>query len=215
MSEVQQLPRLNELAPDFEANTTQGKIKLSDFHGKWVVLFSHPADFTPVCSTEFGSFASKAEEFAKRNVQLIGLSVDGVQAHLAWIRDIEDVFLHKVTFPVIADLDMKVSSLYGMIHPGASSTAAVRSVFIMDDKGIMRAMIYYPMNAGRNISEIIRVIDALQTADQYGVSTPADWTPGGEVVVAPPAQQGAIKTQEEEEAQGYDYKRWYLRFKNL
>ncbi|KUO97237.1 peroxiredoxin [Ferroacidibacillus organovorans] len=215
MSEVQQLPRLNELAPDFEANTTQGKLKLSDFHGKWVVLFSHPADFTPVCSTEFGSFASKAEEFAKRNVQLIGLSVDGVQAHLAWIRDIEEVFLHKVTFPVIADLDMKVSSLYGMIHPGASSTAAVRSVFIMDDKGIMRAMIYYPMNAGRNISEIIRVIDALQTADQYGVSTPADWTPGQEVVVAPPAQQGAIKTQEEEEAQGYEYKRWYLRFKNL
>lgn len=209
------LPRLNEPAPDFEANTTLGKIKLGDYKGKWVVLFSHPADFTPVCTTEFGSFASRTDEFVARNVQLIGLSVDGVQAHLAWIQDIEEIFGHKVDFPVIADLDMKVSSQYGMIHPGASTTAAVRAVFVIDDKGILRAMIYYPMNAGRNIPEILRLVDALQTSDQHGVSTPADWMPGDGVVVAPPAQQGAMQSKEQEEAQGYEYKRWYLRFKKL
>ncbi|KPV40778.1 peroxiredoxin [Alicyclobacillus ferrooxydans] len=209
------LARLNEPAPEFEALTTQGKLKLGDFRGKWVVLFSHPADFTPVCSTEFGSFASRAEEFEARNVQLIGLSVDGVQAHLAWIRDIENVFGHKVTFPVIADLDMKVSTAYGMIHPGASTTAAVRAVFVIDDKGIMRAMIYYPMNVGRNISEILRVVDALQTSDKHGVSTPADWTPGENVVVAPPAIADAVETPEQAKEKGYEYKTWYLRTKSL
>lgn len=209
------VPRLNEPAPDFEANTTQGKIKLSDYQGKWVVLFSHPADFTPVCSTEFGAFAARAEQFEARNVQLIGLSVDGVQAHLSWINDIEDVFGHKVTFPVIADLDTKVSILYGMIHPGASTTAAVRTVFIIDDKRTLRAMIYYPMNVGRNMDEILRVIDALQTSDKHGVSTPADWQPGNPVVVAPPATAAAIESKDEAAEKGHDYKRWYLRFKNL
>jgi len=212
---VHTLPRLNEPAPEFEANSTHGRIKLSDFLGKWVVLFSHPADFTPVCSTEFGGFATRVEEFTQRSVQLIGLSVDGVQSHLAWIRDIEDMFQTKVTFPVIADLDTKVSALYGMIHPGASTTAAVRAVFIIDDKAVLRAMIYYPMNAGRNISEIIRIIDALQTSDKYGVSTPADWNPGDPVVVAPPANAAAIETKEEAEAKGYTYKRWYLRTKSV
>lgn len=213
--EARTLPRLLEPAPDFEAVTTQGKIKLSDFRGKWVVLFSHPADFTPVCSTEFGGFAQRAKEFEQRGVQLIGLSVDGVQAHLAWMRDIEEVFHTKVTFPVIADLDMKVSRLYGMIHPGASGTAAVRSVFFIDDKGVLRAMIYYPMNVGRFIPEILRVVDALQTSDKHGVSTPADWTPGDAVVVPPPAQASAIVPKEEEEQKGYDYKKWYLRMKKL
>lgn len=209
------LARLNEPAPVFEAITTHGKIKLTDFLGKWVVLFSHPADFTPVCSTEFGSFASRQAEFTDRNVQLIGLSVDGVQAHLAWIHDIESVFGQKISFPVIADLDMKVSSMYGMIQPGASTTSAVRAVFIIDDKGILRAMVYYPMNVGRNISEILRVVDALQTSDKHGVSTPADWTPGQPVVVAPPATASALETKEEAEAKGYDYKRWYLRTKTI
>ena len=209
------LARLNEPAPEFEAVTTQGKLKLGDFRGKWVVLFSHPADFTPVCSTEFGSFASHSAEFEARNVQLIGLSVDGVQAHLAWIRDIENVFGYKVTFPVIADLDMKVSTAYGMIHPGASTTAAVRAVFVIDDKGMMRAMIYYPMNVGRNINEIVRVVDALQTSDAHGVSTPADWTPGENVVVAPPAVASALETPEEAKEKGYEYKTWYLRTKPL
>ncbi|MDP9728018.1 peroxiredoxin [Alicyclobacillus tolerans] len=216
MSDTQvTLPKLNEPAPDFEAVTTQGKLKLSDFRGKYVVLFSHPADFTPVCSTEFGSFASRQEEFTARNVQLIGLSVDGVQAHLAWINDIERIFGQKINFPVIADLDMKVSSLYGMIHPGASSTAAVRAVFVIDDKGVLRAMIYYPMSVGRNISEILRVVDALQTNDKHGVSTPADWTPGAPVVVAPPATASAIESQQEAEAKGLEYKSWYLRTKKL
>ncbi|MBX5436221.1 MAG: peroxiredoxin [Alicyclobacillaceae bacterium] len=213
--QVQTLPRLNEPAPEFEANSTHGRIKLSDFRGKWVVLFSHPADFTPVCSTEFGAFAARAQEFADRNVQLIGLSVDSVQAHLAWVRDLEEVFGTKIPFPVIADLDMKVSTLYGMIHPGASTTATVRTVFFIDDKGILRAMIYYPMNVGRNMSEIVRVVDALQTADKHGVSCPVDWTPGQPVVVAPPATKDAIESKEEAEKKGYTYKRWYLRLKNL
>jgi len=209
------LARLNELAPEFEATTTHGLLKLNDFRGKWVVLFSHPADFTPVCSTEFGSFAAHASEFEARNVQLIGLSVDSVQAHLAWTRDIEQVFGTKVTFPVIADLDMKVSSAYGMIHPGANTTQAVRSVFFIDDKGVLRAMIYYPMNVGRNIMEILRVVDALQTADKNGVSTPADWTPGDPVVVPAPATANAFETPEEAAAKGLEYKTWYLRTKNL
>ena len=209
------LARLNEPAPDFDAVSTHGRIKLADFQGKWVVLFSHPADFTPVCSTEFGGFASRSKEFEARNTQLIGLSVDGVQAHLAWTSDIERIFGYKVTFPVIADLDMKVSNAYGMIHPGANSTVTVRTVFIIDDKGILRAMVYYPMNVGRNIDEILRVVDALQTADKHGVSTPADWKPGEPVVVAPPATASAIESKEDAENQGLEYKSWYLRMKQL
>jgi peroxiredoxin (alkyl hydroperoxide reductase subunit C) len=209
------LVHLLEPAPDFEATTTRGRLRLSDLRGKWVVLFSHPADFTPVCSTEFGSFARHAAEFEKRQVQLVGLSVDGVQAHLAWIHDIEEVFGISVTFPVIADLDMKVSTLYGMIHPGASTTSAVRAVFVIDDKGILRAMIYYPMSVGRSIPEILRVIDALQTGDEHGVSTPADWVPGDPVVVPPPATQDAQESKDEANQRGYDYKRWYLRLKQV
>ena len=215
MSEVNTLPRLNEPAPDFEANTTHGKIKLSDLRGKWVVLFSHPADFTPVCSTEFGAFARRYEEFEKRNVQLIGLSIDSVQSHLAWVHDLEKAFGVKIPFPVIADLDMKVANLYGMIHPAANNTSTVRTVFFIDDKGILRAMIYYPMNVGRNISEILRVIDALQTADRNGVSCPADWQPGDPVVVPAPATLDAIETEEEAAAKGFEYKTWYLRMKKV
>ncbi|MCL6638007.1 MAG: peroxiredoxin [Alicyclobacillus sp.] len=209
------LPRLNEPAPEFEAVTTQGKIKLSDFRGKWVVLFSHPADFTPVCSTEFGAFARRASEFEQRNAQLIGLSVDSVQSHIAWVHDLERVFDVKVPFPVIADLDMKVAHLYGMIHPGANSTATVRTVFFIDDKGVLRAMIYYPMNVGRSISEILRVLDALQVADKNGVSCPADWNPGDPVVVPAPATASALETPEEAAAKGLEYKTWYLRTKKL
>ncbi|UOF92320.1 peroxiredoxin [Fodinisporobacter ferrooxydans] len=209
------LPRLNEPAPEFEAVTTQGPIKLSDFKGKWVVLFSHPADFTPVCTTEFGGFATQATEFEKRNVQLIGLSVDSVHAHLAWIRDIERIFDTNVTFPVIADLDTKISNLYGMIHPGASTTAAVRAVFVIDDTGVLRAMIYYPMSAGRNIPEILRVIDSLQTTDANKVSTPANWQPGEPVIVPAPSTPSAFETEEEATEKGLDYRSWYLRFKKL
>ena len=209
------LPRLNEPAPDFEALTTQGRIKLSDYKGKWVVLFSHPADFTPVCTTEFQSFAVRANEFEKRNVQLIGLSIDSVHSHLAWLQEIERVFGIKVPFPVIADLDMKVATLYGMIHPKAATTAAVRAVFVIDDKGVLRAMLYYPLSAGRNISEILRLIDSLQTTDKYGTSTPANWNPGDPVVVPAPTEADQLESEQQSEAKGYDYKTWYLRLKKL
>jgi peroxiredoxin 2/4 len=191
MSEYPSLPRLNEPAPDFSATSTHGPIKLSDYKDKWVVLFSHPADFTPVCSTEFAEFARHQEDFKKRNTQLIGVSIDSVYAHIAWIRSIEELLGVKVTFPVIADLDMKVAQAFGMIHPGASSTATVRCVFIIDPKQVMRAMVYYPLTTGRNIDEIIRVIDALQFNTEKGLATPANWRPGDKVIVpAPLTQEG-------------------------
>jgi peroxiredoxin 2/4 len=192
------LPRLNEPAPDFKAVSTQGEISLSQFKGKWVVLFSHPADFTPVCTTEFVEFARRYEEFEKRNVQLIGLSIDSVYAHIAWVRNIEENFGVKIRFPVIADLDMKVALSYGMIHPGAASTATVRCVFIIDDKGVVRAMVYYPLTNGRNIDEIVRVVDALQTHEEHKVATPANWRPGEKVIIpAPLTQEGAEKRVQE------------------
>ncbi len=192
-TEVRSLPRLNEPAPDFEAVSTHGPVKLSDLRGKWVVLFSHPADFTPVCSTEFMAFAQNYAEFEKRNAVLLGISVDSVYSHIAWTRNIEEKSGIKIPFPVIADLDMKVSQTFGMIHPGESNTATVRTVFFIDDKGIVRAMIYYPMSCGRNVDEILRVLDALQTADKAGVATPANWRPGDPVVVPAPVTKEAAE----------------------
>src|ERR687894_2481348 len=181
------LPRINEPAPDFEAKSTQGMLKLSDYKGSWIVLFSHPADFTPVCSTEFIEFARRSEEFKKRGVKLVGLSVDSVPAHIAWIRSIESHFPDvKIDFPVIADLDTKVAQKYGLIHPAASETATVRAVFIIDPQQKVRALIYYPMSLGRNIDEVLRALDALQTADQNACATPANWQKGDKVVVPPP-----------------------------
>jgi peroxiredoxin 2/4 len=212
-AERRSLPRLNEPAPEFEATTTQGPLKLSDLRGKWVVLFSHPSDFTPVCSTEFMAFARSYDEFTKRNAQLVGISVDSVYSHIAWIRNIEEKGGVKIPFPVVADLDMKVAQQFGMIHPGEGATATVRTVFFIDDKGIVRAMIYYPMSCGRNIDEIIRVLDALQTADKNGVATPANWRPGEDVVVpAPATQEGAEKRVGE---QGLKQVDWYLSTKPL
>ncbi|MGB9682687.1 MAG: peroxiredoxin [bacterium] len=206
------LPRLNELAPEFEAITTHGKLKLSDFRGKWVILFSHPADFTPVCTTEFVAFSKAYEEFVKRNTQLIGLSIDSIYSHLAWTQNIEKNFGVKVPFPIIADLDMKVATLYGMVHPQASSTQAVRAVFFIDEKGILRAMVYYPLTNGRNIQEIIRLLDALQTSDKYGVATPANWIPGEKVIVSPPVTQESVEKRIKE---GYECIDWYLCFKSI
>ena len=182
------IPRINEQAPDFQAKSTQGVIRLSDYtsRSKWVLLFSHPADFTPVCTTEFVEFARNFPEFEKRNVQLIGVSVDSVPAHIAWLRNIEQNFNVKVDFPVIADLDQKVAGLYGLVHETVSDTAAVRAVFFIDPKQNVRALLYYPQSLGRSIAEIVRVFDALQTADANGVSTPANWVPGKPVVVPPP-----------------------------
>jgi peroxiredoxin (alkyl hydroperoxide reductase subunit C) len=206
------LPRLNEPAPDFKAVSTQGEITLSQFKGKWVVLFSHPADFTPVCTTEFVEFAKRYDEFTAKNVQLIGLSIDSIYAHIAWIRNIEQNFGVSVKFPVIADLDTKVAVAYGMIHPGAASTATVRCVFVIDDKGVVRAMIYYPLTNGRNIDEIVRLVDALQTHEAHKVATPANWRPGDKVIVpAPLTQEGAEKRVQEP----LEVTDWYFSKKQL
>ena len=205
-------PVLGEPAPDFEAETTQGPITLSGLKGKWVVLFSHPADFTPVCTTEFIAFAAIHNELAGLNVKLIGLSVDSVSAHLAWVHNIKEKMGVTIPFPVIADLNMKVAKKYGMIHPAMNSTAAVRSVFFIDDKGILRAMIYYPQSNGRFLPEIIRLVKALQTTDKYKVSTPANWQPGDKVVV--PAPKTAAE-MEKRLTEGYECKDWYLCFKNV
>ncbi|MDD1673898.1 MAG: peroxiredoxin, partial [Methanomicrobiales archaeon] len=184
---TQRLPIIGDLAPNFEAVTTHGKIKLSDYRSKkWVVLFSHPADFTPVCTTEFIAFSSAHDEFVKLNVQLLGLSIDSVHSHLAWVNNIKEKMGVKIPFPVIADLEMQVAKKYGMIHPGSSGTATVRAVFFIDDKGVLRAMVYYPLTNGRFIPEIIRLVKALQTTDKYGVATPANWQPGEKVVVPAP-----------------------------
>ncbi|HLH81353.1 MAG TPA: peroxiredoxin [Chthonomonas sp.] len=208
------LPRLNEPAPDFTAESTQGPITLSSFRGKWVVLFSHPADFTPVCTTELVEFARRYEEFKAINTQLIGLSIDSVYAHLAWIRNMEENFGVKIPYPMIADLNTNVAQLYGMIHPGASSTATVRAVFVIDDKGILRAMIYYPLTTGRNVDEILRLVKALQTTDANKVSTPVNWQPGDEVIVpAPTTLEGVEKRLSHEE--GVEVKDWYFAKKKI
>jgi peroxiredoxin 2/4 len=206
------LPRINEPAPDFEAKSTNGPIKLSDYQGKWVVLFSHPADFTPVCTTEFVEFARRSDDFRQRDAELIGLSVDSVPAHIAWIRNINQNFGVNVDFPVIADLDTKVAQKYGLIHPGASETATVRAVFVIDPKGIVRALIYYPMSLGRNIDEVLRVVDALQTADANACSTPANWQPGDQVVVPPPQ---TLADAEKRVNSDYDVTDWYFAKRNL
>ncbi len=185
--DVQPRLELNGPAPDFEANSTHGPIKLSQWaDGKWVILFSHPADFTPVCTTEFIAFAKLNDEFEKRGVKLLGNSIDSNFSHIAWVRNIEEKFGVKIPFPIIADLDQKVAGLYGMVHKAVSQTAAVRSVFFIDPKMVIRAMIHYPLNVGRNFDEILRVVDALQTADTHGIACPADWRPGDAVIVPPP-----------------------------
>jgi peroxiredoxin (alkyl hydroperoxide reductase subunit C) len=174
--------------------------------------FFHPADFTPVCTTEFVAFAKIHEELVKRNVKLIGLSIDSVYSHIAWVRKIKEKLGVEIPFPVIADLDMKVSHLFGMVHPEMSSTSAVRTVFFIDPEMKLRAMIYYPLNVGRNMDEILRVIDALQTSEKYNVALPANWKPGDAVIVPPP------KTQEEAEErlqEGYECVDWFLCKKKL
>ncbi len=188
------LPRLNEKAPDFTAPTTQGTKSLSDFKGKWLVLFSHPADFTPVCTTEFIAFAKAAPDFAELNTELLGLSIDSTHSHIAWERNIKEKFGVEIPFPIIADLKMDVAKAYGMIHPQAADTSAVRATFIIDPDSNLRAMVYYPMSNGRSIPEFLRLVKALQTSDEHGIATPESWQPGDKVIV-PPA-----KTAQEAEA---------------
>lgn len=207
------MPRIGEVAPDFEAVTTQGIMKLSDYRDKkWVVLFSHPADFTPVCTTEFMALAEADTEFQTLNAQLVGLSIDSIHSHLAWVRNIKEKMGVTIPFPVIADLDMKVASLFGMVHPDQSTTAAVRAVFYIDPSMVIRGILYYPLSNGRYIPELVRLLKAFQTSDRYSVATPANWQPGDKVVVPPPktVEQAEIRDRE-----GYECKDWYLCFKEI
>jgi peroxiredoxin 2/4 len=203
---------LGMIAPDFEATTTHGKIKLSDYKGKWVILFSHPGDFTPVCTTEFIAFARKSDEFRKRNVELLGLSVDSLPSHIAWVRDIEASFGVRIPFPIIADLDTTVSRLYGMIHPHISHISPVRSLFIIDPNRVVRMIFFYPAGVGRNLEEVLRIVDGLQLVAKEKIATPADWKPGDPVLVAPPHTQPGAEDRLKE---GYDCKTWYLCYKKL
>jgi peroxiredoxin (alkyl hydroperoxide reductase subunit C) len=206
------MPRINEPAPAFEARTTHGVRKLEDYRGKWLVLFSHPADFTPVCTTEFIAFASRHADFQALNTELLGLSIDSYYSHVAWVRNIREKFGVEIPFPIIEDLSMKVARAYGMIHPGAADTSAVRATFIIDPEGILRAMVYYPMTNGRSIDEFVRLVAALQTSDANKVATPEAWQPGDRVIVPPPADMDAAEARMNEE---YECTDWYFCKKTL
>ena len=194
------MPRIGEKAPEFKAITTQGEINFpADYKGSWVILFSHPADFTPVCTSEFMTFATMEKDFNKAHCKLVGLSVDGLYSHIAWLRTIKEKIEYKgmknveVTFPLIEDITMEVAKKYGMMMPGESNTKAVRAVFVIDPKGIVRTVLYYPLSLGRNFDELYRIVIALQTADAFNVATPADWRPGDEVIVPTAGSCGVAK----------------------
>ncbi len=202
--------RLGDTAPDFEQDSSTGKIKFHQWAGdSWIVLFSHPADFTPICTTELGLTAKLKPEFDKRNVKALALSVDSAESHLGWIKDIEDTQKTAVGFPIIADKDHKVSELYDMIHPGQSETVTVRSVFIIDPKKKVRLILTYPLNVGRNFNEILRAIDALQLVDNYSVATPGNWRDGDDVVIPTSIQDEAVLKQKF--PKGFTAARPYLR----
>lgn len=213
------MPLIGDVAPNFKAVTTQGPINFpADYEGKWVILFSHPADFTPVCTTEFMTFASMMGEFKELNTELVGLSVDSLYAHIAWLRKIHELeWKHfkniEVTFPLIEDIRMDVARKYGMIQPNQSNTQAVRAVFVIDPKGVIRTILYYPLSTGRNFDEIKRIIQALQKADQDGVATPADWRPGQDVIIPPAGSCGTAKDRMEEKSVDKYCLDWFLCFK--
>lgn len=215
------MPRIGDPAPEFKAVTTQGEINFpSDYKGSWAILFSHPADFTPVCTSEFMTFASLESKFEQANCKLVGLSVDGLYSHIAWLRTIKEKIEYKgmkdveVKFPLIEDITMDVAKKYGMMMPGESSTKAVRAVFFVDPKGIIRAIIYYPLSLGRNFDELYRALIAMQTADAFSIATPADWRPGDDVIVPPAGSCGVAKDRMEnkEEMKCYD---WFFCTKKL
>ncbi|MFZ5392409.1 MAG: peroxiredoxin [Patescibacteria group bacterium] len=215
------MPRIGDKAPEFKAITTQGEIDFpKQYEGSWVILFSHPADFTPVCTSEFMTFASLEEKFAKANCELVGLSVDGLYSHIAWLRTIKEKIEYKgmkdveVKFPLIEDITMEVAKKYGMIQPGESSTKAVRAVFFIDPNGVIRAIIYYPLSLGRNFEELYRALIAMQVADKYGVALPADWQPGDDVIVPPAGSCGVAKDRMDgkEEMKCHD---WFFCTKNI
>lgn len=211
------MPRIGEPAPAFTATTTQGDISFpGDYAGRWVIFFSHPADFTPVCTSEFMTFASLQDEFAALNTALVGLSVDGLFSHIAWLRTIKEKITFRdlsnveVTFPLIEDVSMSIAQQYGMIMPGEDSTKAVRAVFVIDPTGTIRAIIYYPLSLGRNFDELRRVIVALQTADALAVATPADWRPGEPVIVPPPGSCGGAKDRMAGADEGVSCVDWFF-----
>ena len=216
---VNKMPLIGDMAPSFKAVTTQGKIDFpKDYEGKWVILFSHPADFTPVCTTEFMTFASMANEFKELNTELVGLSVDSLYAHIAWLRKIQEIEWNgkkniEVKFPLIEDIRMEVANKYGMIQPGQSNTQAVRAVFVIDPKGIIRTMLYYPLTTGRNFDEIKRIILALQKADNDQVATPADWRPGDDVIIPTAGSCGTAKERMDNQSSEQYCLDWFMCFK--
>ena len=211
------LPLIGEKAPSFKAETTQGPIAFpDDYKGKWVVFFSHPADFTPVCTTEFMTFATMQPEFERLNCKLLGLSIDSTYSHIAWLRTIKERIAYKgmknveVTFPVISDLTMEVAKAFGMLQPGASATQAVRAVFVIDPQAVVRAILYYPLSNGRNMDEIKRLLVAMQTSDKHKVATPANWQPGEDVIVPPPGSCGTAKERVEKPAADTKVLDWFM-----
>lgn len=219
---VTSMPRIGDQAPAFKAVTTQGDINFpADYTGKWVILFSHPADFTPVCTSEFMTFASMQKDFEALNCQLVGLSVDGLYSHIAWLRTIKEKIEYKgmknveVTFPLIEDITMEVANKYGMLQPGESNTKAVRAVFFIDPKGLIRTIIYYPLSLGRNFDELKRVLMGLQTADAFGVALPADWRPGDDVIVPTAGSCGVAKERMESKDEGVTCYDWFFCTKKL
>ena len=214
------LPLIGEKAPSFKAETTQGTIKFpEDYKGKWVIFFSHPADFTPVCTTEFMTFASMQDEFKKLNAELLGLSIDSTFSHIAWLRTIKEKIVYKgmkdveVKFPVISDLTMEVSKKYGMLQPGASNTQAVRAVFIIDPNATVRAILYYPLENGRNMDEVKRLVIAMQHSEKYKIATPANWKLGEDVIVPPPGSCGSARERVENAGEEYECLDWFISLK--
>lgn len=216
------MPRIGDPAPEFKAVTTQGEINFpSDYKGSWAILFSHPADFTPVCTSEFMTFASLEAKFEKANCKLVGLSVDGLYSHIAWLRTIKEKIEYKgmkdveVKFPLIEDITMSVAKKYGMMMPGESSTKAVRAVFFVDPKGIIRAIIYYPLSLGRNFDELYRALIAMQAADAFSIATPADWQPGDDVIIPTAGSCGVAKERMETAEEGKTCYDWFFCTKKL
>ncbi len=221
-SDAPRIPLIGELAPSFKAMTTQGEINFpEDYKGKWVILFSHPADFTPVCTTEFMTFAKMAPELEALNCKLIGLSIDSHYSHIAWLRTIKEKIEWngmkgmEVRFPVIADLTMEVAKKFGMVQPGASNTQAVRAVFFIDPESKIRALVYYPLSNGRNFDEVKRLLIAMQTSDKHGVATPADWRPGDRVIIPPPGSCGQAADRVAGAGDDYECLDWFLCLKKL
>lgn len=220
--QIVSMPRIGDNAPEFKAITTQGEINFpGDYKGSWVILFSHPADFTPVCTSEFMTFATLENKFNQANCKLVGLSIDGLYSHIAWLRTIKEKIEYigmknvEVKFPLIEDITMEVATKYGMIMPGESSTKAVRAVFVIDPKGVIRTIIYYPLSLGRNFDELYRVVIALQTADEFNIATPADWQPGDDVIVPPAGSCGVAKERMENSDETTHCYDWFFCTKKL